>query len=110
MPTEMPIGVKVRLSKMRTIRFSCAKIAPTNIAVRKLREAERGGGDVKPKRPRDRKNFAAWARVSSRPQEVEGTSLEVQEAGMQTYAANEGGDIARLWKITETGSKAERRD
>jgi site-specific DNA recombinase len=55
------------------------------------------------------KQFVALARVSSRAQEVEGTSLEVQEAALRLFAAGQGGEIARLWKITETASKAERR-
>src|SRR5689334_2385297 len=61
------------------------------------------------KEPKRAKQFVALARVSSRAQEVEGTSLEVQEEALHAYAGSQGGEIIRLWKITETASKAERR-
>ena len=55
------------------------------------------------------KLFIACARVSSVAQEVEGTSLDVQEDALRAYAKSENGQILKLWKITETASKAERR-
>src|SRR4051794_22979390 len=64
---------------------------------------------MKNKESRKGKQFAALARVSSRAQEVEGTSLEVQEEALRAYAATQGGEIIKLWRITETASKAERR-
>ncbi len=59
--------------------------------------------------PVERKRFIAFARVSSRAQENEGTSLEVQEAALRGYAEQQGGEVVRLWRIAETASKAERR-
>jgi site-specific DNA recombinase len=55
------------------------------------------------------KQFAALARVSSREQEREGFSLEVQEEGLKRYAAQAGGEIVKLFKIAETASKGEER-
>ena len=46
-------------------------------------------------------------RVSSRAQENEGFSLEVQEEALRAYAEQDGGTVAKLWKIAETASKAE---
>ena len=56
-----------------------------------------------------RKLYIACSRVSSVAQELEGTSLDVQEAALRAYAKSENGEIIKLWKITETASKAERR-
>ena len=55
------------------------------------------------------KRFVALARVSSREQEREGWSLEVQEAELQRYAQREGGSIVKLFKIAETASKTDER-
>lgn len=55
------------------------------------------------------RRFISLARVSSRPQEVEGFSLESQEEALDAYAAKEGGVIVRRWRITETASKTDRR-
>jgi DNA invertase Pin-like site-specific DNA recombinase len=55
------------------------------------------------------KQFVALARVSSREQEREGFSLEVQEEALRRYAAQHGGEIARLFRIAETASKADER-
>jgi site-specific DNA recombinase len=55
------------------------------------------------------KQFAALARVSSREQEREGFSLEVQEEALRRYATHAGGEIAKLFKIAETASKADER-
>ena len=51
------------------------------------------------------KRFVALARVSSREQEREGFSLEVQEDALKRYAAQAGGEIVKLFKIAETASK-----
>jgi site-specific DNA recombinase len=55
------------------------------------------------------KQFAALARVSSREQEREGFSLEVQEEAIKRYAAQAGGEIVKFFKIAETASKGEQR-
>jgi site-specific DNA recombinase len=55
------------------------------------------------------KQFVALARVSSREQEREGFSLEVQEEALQRYATQASGEIAKLFKIAETASKADER-
>lgn len=53
--------------------------------------------------------FVALARVSSREQEREGWSLEVQVDALQRYAETHGGVIVKLFKIAETASKADER-
>lgn len=55
------------------------------------------------------KQFVALARVSSREQEREGFSLEIQEDGLKREADKRGGTIIRLFKIAETASKADER-
>lgn len=55
------------------------------------------------------KQFVALARVSSREQEREGFSLEVQEDGLRRYAMHAGGEIVKLFRIAETASKADER-
>ena len=55
------------------------------------------------------KQFVALARVSSREQEREGFSLEVQEESLRRYADQQGGTIIRLFKIAETASKRDER-
>ncbi|MDP1795968.1 MAG: recombinase family protein [Planctomycetaceae bacterium] len=55
------------------------------------------------------KQYVALARVSSREQEREGFSLEVQADALQKYAATHGGTIIRLFKIAETASKRDER-
>ncbi len=55
------------------------------------------------------KQFAALARVSSREQEREGFSLEVQEEALKRYATQAGGEIVKFFKIAETASKGEQR-
>ena len=55
------------------------------------------------------KKYIALARVSSREQEKEGHSLDVQEDALRAFAAREGGQIMRLWRIAETATKAEQR-
>jgi site-specific DNA recombinase len=55
------------------------------------------------------KRFVALARVSSREQEREGFSLDVQEEALRRYAATAGGEITRLFRIAETASKCDER-
>lgn len=55
------------------------------------------------------KQFVALARVSSREQEREGFSLEIQEDALKRYAEANGGVIVKFFKIAETASKAEKR-
>lgn len=55
------------------------------------------------------KRFVALARVSSREQEREGFSLEVQEEALKRYAAQAGGEIVKLFKIAESASKCDER-
>ena len=55
------------------------------------------------------KKFVALARVSSREQEREGFSLDIQEDALRKYAEQQGGTIIRMFKIAETASKAEER-
>ncbi len=56
------------------------------------------------------KQFVALARVSSREQEREGFSLDVQEEALKKYAEANDGTIVKLFRIAETASKqAERK-
>jgi len=55
------------------------------------------------------KQFVALARVSSREQEREGFSLEVQEDALRRYATQAGGEIVKLFRIAETASKGDER-
>ncbi|WP_146415429.1 recombinase family protein [Crateriforma conspicua] len=55
------------------------------------------------------KRFVALARVSSREQEREGFSLEVQEEALRHYAELQGGQIVRFFRIAETASKSDER-
>ncbi len=55
------------------------------------------------------KQFVALARVSSREQEREGFSLDVQEDALKRYAEQHRGAIVRLFKIAETASKRDER-
>ena len=55
------------------------------------------------------KRYAALARVSSREQEREAFSLEVQEDALLRYAQQQGGTIVKFYKIAETASKREER-
>ncbi len=55
------------------------------------------------------KRFIALARVSSREQEREGFSLEVQEDAYREYARKHRGEIVRMFRIAETATKSEER-
>lgn len=55
------------------------------------------------------KRFVALARVSSREQEREGFSLEVQETALAAYANRVGGEIVKPFRLAETASKRDER-
>ena len=55
------------------------------------------------------KRFLALARVSSREQEREGFSLDVQEDALKREAERQGGTIIKFWRIAETASKKDSR-
>jgi len=55
------------------------------------------------------KKYVALARVSSREQEREGFSLDVQVDGLNRYAERQGGTIVKLFRIAETASKKDER-
>ena len=55
------------------------------------------------------KQYLALARVSSREQEREGFSLEVQEDALRRYAEQHDGRILKLYRIAETASKRDER-
>ena len=55
------------------------------------------------------KRFVALARVSSREQEREGFSLDVQVDALKRYAERAGGTIVKLYRIAETASKTDER-
>jgi DNA invertase Pin-like site-specific DNA recombinase len=55
------------------------------------------------------KQFVGLARVSSREQEREGFSLEIQEDAIKRYAEQHQGQVVRLFKIAETASKRDER-
>lgn len=55
------------------------------------------------------KRYAALARVSSREQEREGFSLDVQVDAFKAYAKKQRGSLARIFRIAETASKSEER-
>ncbi len=55
------------------------------------------------------KKHVALARVSSREQEREGFSLDVQEDALRAYAHRQGGEIVKLYRIAETATRREER-
>ena len=55
------------------------------------------------------KQYVGLARVSSREQEREGFSLEVQEAALRAFADRTGGQIEKLYRLAETASKRDER-
>ncbi len=55
------------------------------------------------------KRFVALARVSSREQEREGFSLDVQVDALQLYAQRQSGSIVKLFRVAETASKSTER-
>ena len=55
------------------------------------------------------KKYVALARVSSREQQREGFSLDIQEDALWRYAERMGGTIVKLFKIAETATKRDER-
>ena len=55
------------------------------------------------------KRFVALARVSSREQEREGFSLEVQELALERYVSDHDGEIVKFFRIAETATKPDER-
>lgn len=55
------------------------------------------------------KRYVALARVSSREQEREGFSLDVQVDALRLYAERNNGEIIRLFRIAETASNHDER-
>ncbi|WP_339747596.1 recombinase family protein [uncultured Rubinisphaera sp.] len=55
------------------------------------------------------KRYVALARVSSREQEREGFSLDIQEDALRRHAEANQGKIVRLFRIAETASKTDER-
>ncbi len=55
------------------------------------------------------KRLVALARVSSREQEREGFSLDVQVDAFEDYARRESAELARVFRIAETATKQEER-
>lgn len=55
------------------------------------------------------KRFVALARVSSREQEREGFSLDVQVDALRFYAERNNGEIVKFFRIAETASKHDER-
>lgn len=56
-----------------------------------------------------KKQFIALARVSSREQEREGFSLDIQVDALHAEAERRNGKIVKLWRIAETASKQDER-
>ena len=56
-----------------------------------------------------KENFIGFVRVSSREQEREGFSLDVQEDALRTWAKKNGGQIVRMFRIAETASRKDER-
>ena len=56
-----------------------------------------------------KKRYVALARVSSREQEREGFSLDIQVDALLQYADRNNGEIIRLFRIAETASKFDER-
>ena len=56
-----------------------------------------------------KRKYLALARVSSREQEREGFSLDVQVDAFQRYADQHGGEVAKLFRLAETATKPEER-
>ncbi|MCD7969500.1 MAG: recombinase family protein, partial [Alistipes sp.] len=59
-------------------------------------------------RARATKNYLALARVSSDEQE-HGFSLDIQEDALREWAAKNGGNIAKMYRVAETAHKSGKR-
>lgn len=55
------------------------------------------------------KKYVGFARVSSREQEQEGFSLDVQEQGIRAFAERSGGTVVKPFVISETATKRKER-
>lgn len=55
------------------------------------------------------RKYIAWARVSSARQASEGWSLEYQQERLRDYAERNGGEIVKMYVVTETASKQQER-
>jgi site-specific DNA recombinase len=55
------------------------------------------------------KKYLALARVSSREQQREGFSLDIQEDALRRFAERNGGTIIKMFRIAETATKSEER-
>ncbi|QDV30345.1 hypothetical protein Spb1_22740 [Planctopirus ephydatiae] len=53
--------------------------------------------------------YIGFVRVSSREQEREGFSLDVQEEALRKWAKQNGGEIIQMFRIAETASKRDKR-
>jgi site-specific DNA recombinase len=53
--------------------------------------------------------FIGWARVSSREQEQEGFSLDVQVDGFHAWAKRKGGVVDPIFRVSETATKSAQR-
>ena len=56
-----------------------------------------------------KQRFIGFARVSSREQEREGFSLDVQESGLLREAERRGGAIVKMFRVAETATRREER-
>ncbi|QGJ68645.1 Resolvase [Planctomycetales bacterium 10988] len=56
------------------------------------------------------KKYMAWARVSSREQEQEGFSLDVQETGFHEWGKHENAVVDPIFKVSETATKTAERE
>ena len=56
-----------------------------------------------------RRNHVGFVRVSSREQEREGFSLDVQEDGILAYAEGRGGVVDKMFRVSETATRSEER-
>ena len=56
-----------------------------------------------------KKRYLGLARVSSREQEREGFSLDVQEDALRRYVERQDGELVKLYRIAETASKRDER-
>src|SRR5688572_20827158 len=56
-----------------------------------------------------KKQYLALARVSSREQEREGFSLEVQEHALLSHAERIGGEVVKFFRIAETATRPQER-
>ncbi|MGB0768094.1 MAG: recombinase family protein [Phycisphaeraceae bacterium] len=68
-----------------------------------------GSAHVASDQPAPNKQYIALARVSSREQEREGFSLDVQEQALTQWAQRHGGEVVELFRIAETASKTKER-